>query len=100
MILKSELILPVTLESKELFDEYGHDRCGISFYDFSTLYMWQPSVGYTYAKVNDMLCVSGTDKDGKRFCYMPVPKDGIYDPEGRKYGRAAPPDGAGRLQRR
>lgn len=79
MILKTDSSLPVTLDSKELFDEYRFGADGISFYTFSTLYMWQPVMGYRYAVTDGMLAVSGHDESRGDFCYMPVPKNGIYD---------------------
>ncbi|MBO4216997.1 MAG: DUF2156 domain-containing protein [Clostridia bacterium] len=84
MILKTEKILPVTLDSKPLFDEYAYGADGISFYTFSTLYMWQPDVGYKFAVTNGMITVAGCDSEAGDFCYMPVAKAGAYDPQGLK----------------
>lgn len=63
----------ISIEDKQLFNEYYSARKISSYESFSNILMWQAEDRLEYAVINGFLCVIGINSiSGKRFAYMPI----------------------------
>lgn len=84
----------ITLEDKDILNEYLHSfDYRASSYSFTSLYMWRESNRFSYEIINGYLCMQGVshleiDRDGvdkqETFLFMPLAKEGKYEPESFK----------------
>lgn len=63
----------ITIEKKELFNQYLKRKCSQnSEFTFTNLFMWRKSYDMRYVILNDMLCIMPQHKGGPRSATFPV----------------------------
>jgi len=61
----------ITLEDQELIRGYAKG-IGISYYSFTTLYIWRSKFYHEYAILDDALCIIGKTEGGMQTCFFPL----------------------------
>lgn len=65
----------LTIEDKELIDNFTKGKFRTCDYNFTNLFLWSQGENLHYKIENDILIVCGTFVEDE-YCFMPIPKDG------------------------